>query len=198
MKKYFICILISILFVVISCSKNSLVMLRNRVFIESDSLSINSLNFVNDSICIYTQEFFFNMNEEYKKTEIKCFYKMDKNKLILTNIDCPIYLIGLSCFVLPDSIRNIYVSKFVTSRSPRLQTDQLLIAYSYGYINGIKNSDTLTFYKNNIFYAKSTKCLFPGTIVGVKHLYREVGKELTNQKRINRFMSSKRMITNME
>lgn len=134
----------------------------NEFFYSVDSLKMSTLNFVSEDICIYTQEFFKDIPEEFKRVEIICKYWRIDEFIILENIKCPDYLQGLSCYSLPDSITQIYKPKQEVNYMgipPRTEYDN---RNYYGYINGIKNRDTLKVINSNIYYLKYTPCFDEG------------------------------------
>ena len=189
-KDIFSIILILLLFVVYSCKSHRLTTLENRFFYNKDSIKINSLSFFQDNICIYTQEFLLPIDEKYKKIEIKSKYEIKGDLIFLKNIDSPPFLLNQSCFSLPDSIREIFISMFVTNTDtqipPRLTNDQFFQAYRYGYINGIKGIDTLEYRRGGIFYGKVVNCYYPEYIISVPvgECFTENGEMLKYRKKI--------------
>ncbi|MCD7969459.1 MAG: hypothetical protein LUF87_08705 [Alistipes sp.] len=144
------------------CSTNRHIDLSHRVYIADTPLKIMTLDFMSDSLCLFTQEYLVDMPEEFQRVEIICKYWQDGIYLILENIECPDYLKGLSCYTLPDSIRN----KFKPSEPQGIDRLWTLDEREYyGYIDGIKDKDTLQLEsKWLIQYFKYRPCLNEDTI----------------------------------
>lgn len=147
-------IIVGLLVYMQSCASLNPQILENRLFVDQDSLKYNSLQFINDSICIYTQEFAWDIGEQLQKTEIRCRYRIEKNRIILDAVKSPEFIEGKTCYSLPDSIKDIFISRIVTKKWPlRVYNQQMDSANYYCYINGI-NTDTITYYKDDLIYIK--------------------------------------------
>lgn len=157
MKKVFF--LIGFLFIGSSCSHR--LVLSNRVFVDRDSIKINSLDFINDSICIYKQSFKCEIQKPYKEIRIICKYETFKNKVILENLTSNTDSIGITCFIIPErellkcSLINEILSEkdTIIIGAPKTFTMHDL----YGYINNV-NRDTLFYKRNVISYNKLNRC----------------------------------------
>jgi len=164
-----------------------------KTFITSDSLHIESLSFINDSICIYLQEFKCDIDEKFRKTEIKCRYTLDKNQLILENItDLPSFLEGKSCYRLPDD--EIEKCDFIMKNTP---DDPFIVdkrsgwtkANFYGFINNINKTDTLIYSKNGFLYAKSILCFNEKKYHFLGKMFHEKDKKRLADKEIEKIFS---------
>jgi len=146
---------VTIVFLLLSsCTSTRNINVCQREFVYEDSLKISSFRFINDSICVYTQEFAIDIGVQLQKTEIVCRYRIDKNRIILNAVESPEFIAGKTYYSLSDSIKDIYISKIVTKKWPlQVYNQQMDLADYYGHINGI-NTDTITYYKDDLLYIK--------------------------------------------
>ncbi len=125
---------------------------------------MEKLNFINDSICIYTQEFLCDIDSAYKTTQIKCFYSVKNNYVVLSNLtkrNCSDSN-SMKCISLPYSI--IQQCKYmredlsnILSRPASIDAPpSISLAELYGFIN-IVQTDTLYYHNDVFFYNKSFK-----------------------------------------
>ncbi|MCD7969458.1 MAG: hypothetical protein LUF87_08710 [Alistipes sp.] len=139
----------------IMCSINRSIDVSHRIYTDEDSLKLRILDFINDSLCIYTQEYLVEMPEEFQRVEIICKFWKNNHYIILEPLDCPIFLKGVSCFILPDSVRNLF-------KAPQFQGIDRLMSFDergyYGFLDGIKDKDTLQIVGRDIYYFKNIPC----------------------------------------
>jgi hypothetical protein len=149
-----------------SCSKTIFINLSNKEFIKGEykeeyPYTVEKLNFINNSICIYTQEFLCDIDSAYKITQTICSYSVKDNYIILENArkDSSYNNLFLNCIPLPDSI--IQQCKYMRDDLLDIQSRLTGIGVPpppslvelYGYINIIQ-TDTLYYDRNIIYYIK--------------------------------------------
>jgi hypothetical protein len=152
-------ILFLILFLGQSCSK--MIVLTNKTFVDNDTIRMNSIQFMNDSVCIYVQKFLCDIDERYKETKIISHYEIIKKKIILKNLTLNPDSLNTPCYRLPESeIKKCHFfndpplkSKFILAGAP----GSFSKADVYGYINNI-TTDTLYYKKGTILYTKWYNC----------------------------------------
>lgn len=156
-------------------------------------MRLETIKFINDSICLYTQEYKCNI-KEYRKTEIQCTYKIVKDLVLLSSFDQPLFLKGLNCFSIPDSILKDCDFIFEdTKQNPfyiNLPT-QWNKSNLYGFINNINGTDTLLYHKGCLFYSKKSECFEINNIVLSTKVFTEQGRNKLKGKDINRIFKSK-------
>lgn len=194
MNKYIIIsYLLVILFILHACSTPK-IQLVNKLFVgDSQSCKLESFNFINDSICLYLQEFQCNIDDKYKKTEIICNYIVSGKFLILRNtmLNTPDFLEERSCFKLPDiELKKCFPEEKETPiiiGKPRDLTDEDV----FGYINNI-DVDTLYLDKGYILYGKSIGCASDnGMYVGILFYDKNKGMLLSQQQK-NKMLTSRK------
>lgn len=178
-KKYFYLLILPSFIFMYSCLSVKHTFFVNKQFFGMDSLKVDAIRFINDSVCIYSQEYKCDMDEIYKKIEIQCNYRIFKNLLFLEGVQRPAFLKGASCYVLPDSVLKKCNFIFEDTKespfyiNPRTKWSKCNI---YGYINNINGVDTLTYYKGCLLYAKQTKCFEENNIVLSTQIFFRDGK----------------------
>jgi hypothetical protein len=151
--------IISILILNLACSNN--IRLSNRYFESGDSNKLNSFAFINDTICIYKQEFLFDMPDDYKAAIIKCNYSVENNNVILKNLSKNKDSLKMTCFRIPEEVLSTIgffqpdtlKSKYIYLGAPPTISRIDL----YGYIDNI-TIDTMTIKRRSIVYDKRNKC----------------------------------------
>lgn len=147
----------SIIIIVICQACTRQLILINKTFIDDDPFKTNSLQFINDSICIYKQLFLCDIDEQYKETKIRCSYKINENMIILRNLMMQADSNNILWLKLPES----EITKCYFLRDELLGKKPILIGAPpnipmtdiYGYINNI-TTDTLIYKKRTIYYNK--------------------------------------------
>jgi hypothetical protein len=149
-----------LIFYFISCSN---IKLTHRYFECGDTIKVNSLSFVNDSQCIYKQEFLIEMPKEYQRVVTSCNYRIESNKLVLTNQLFEKNLIKSHCHRIPEEILNEvkffqpdtthkgYIYPGIPPTFSRMEL--------YGYFDNI-TIDTMTIKRHYINFKKVNDC-FP-------------------------------------
>jgi hypothetical protein len=187
-----------ILFLFYACSIPK-IQFANKLFIgDYQSYKVESFNFINDSVCLYLQEFQCDIDGKYKKTEIVCNYTVSGKYLILRNVtlNAPYFLEGKSCFKLPDmELKKCFPEdgeiKPIVIGKPRELTDGDV----FGYINNI-DIDTLYLHKGYILYGKSVRCVSNnGMYVGTLFHDKNKGVKLS-QKQKNEMLNSRKIPVN--
>lgn len=145
MKNVVFCVLVFLT----SCS--GALVLQNRVFISDESIYIYTLDFVNDSICVYRQECKHGVSpSQYLKIDITCHYEICDRMIILNKLS------GVR-----DSFDYEYISdtksvfdSFFSELPDRDSVCELALFNAYAFINDI-DSDTLHYYATKrIAYGK--------------------------------------------
>ena len=152
--------LIIVTFVILTLSCSHKITMAHRTFNTGDSNKISSLNFINDTICVYEQQFLFNMPTPYKKVKIICHYAIEKKKLILKNITTNRDSSNVTCFRIPEVDLNridffkppILTDSIILGKPPTLTRIDL-----YGFIDNI-TVDTLIINRHKIYYNKKNDC----------------------------------------
>jgi len=143
------------------------VVLQNRTFVSGDSIKILSLQFIDDSTCIYEQEYQCDVDEKFRNTRIICDYQVNENRIILKNKTTDLDSLSSTCFKLPDSevkkCNNFNEDKFKDTNFTIGPSGPDIIAW-YGYIDNI-TIDTLFYEKKQIHYAKMIEC-FDSSFIG--------------------------------
>src|SRR4030042_295910 len=151
-------IYIAVLLVFSSCSKE--LILTNKIYFCGDSIKVNTIHFLNDSICNYEQKYLCEIEEPYKKTVEICHYKIHKNLIILKNLTKDSDSIGSTYFKIPDSELNkcsFFNEKLPDNGQIRMGAPRTISnTEMFGFINNI-TTDTLLFKKKVIFYQKLYK-----------------------------------------
>lgn len=157
---YIILITLSVTYV--SCTSKNIVLINKEFTIgETDLVKQEFLNFIDDSVCIYIQIFKCDIDEKYRNVEIKCLYKISGDYVDLTAIEQPDFLVGKSCYAIPDSVLQkcdvIYID---TPENPFYLARYGLWdrAKAYGFINNINGTERLFYKKDNLFHAKVLSC----------------------------------------
>lgn len=185
--KYLCYIILAIGFIYTSsCISKKEFDLKNQKFLIGQNSSIKQeyLNFIDDSICVYHQRFNCNIDEKYRNTEIKCLYKISGNYIDLMAIEQPDFLVGKSCYAIPDSVLQkcdaIYVN---TPEDPFYLTPEghWDKAKAYGFINNINGTERLFYKKENLFYAKVLSCYGENTLANYQVFHKENKDELSNK-----------------
>ena len=196
MKK--ILLLTFVILIIQSCS-NSKFSLAGKEFLVTDPIKSEFISFIDDSICIYTQTFHCDIDKTYQDVIIRCRYKMEKDLIIVTNIESPDYLKERDCYIIPDSILKkcdlIYINTPDNPFTLDLRT-KITKADVYGRIDNINNSDTLLFHKNNIFYAKVLTCLPKEIRRSNFQYFNEKGKKRLNSKTIHKLIKAGKIPVN--
>ncbi|MDU1890982.1 MAG: hypothetical protein E6767_09855 [Dysgonomonas sp.] len=164
-----------------------------------DSIKSEFITFIDDSLCIYTQTFHCDMNEKYQNTNIQCKYRVEKKLIILNSIECPDYLKKKECYTIPDSILKNCNLIYADTPTDPFDLDiraKITKADLYGQINNINNSDTLLFYKNNIFYAKVLSCLPVEVRRSNFQFFNEKGKKRLDNKILMKLMKAQKIPIN--
>lgn len=148
---YFILILI----ICQSCAKQ--LILIDKTFVDGDLYKANSLHFINDSVCIYKQIFLCDVDEQFKETKISCSYKINKNRIILRNLDIQSDSNNIPWFKLSEAeIRKCnFLNDELSEKKPIIigAPPHISKIDIYGYINNI-TTDTLIYRKKTIYYNK--------------------------------------------
>ena len=159
--KFVLSLLLILYFV--SCSNFKL---TQRYFECGDSIKVNSLSFVNDSQCVYKEEFLIEMPKEYQRKVTKCNYRIDLNKLVLTNQINDTNLIKSHCHRIPEEILNevkffqpdtTHEENIYPGMPPTFSRIEL-----YGYFDNV-TIDTMTIKRHYINFKKVYDC-FPNYI----------------------------------
>jgi hypothetical protein len=158
MRQNILIIALIIFIIITSCSNHKL---ANRYYECGDSIKINSLNFINDSICIYKQSYLIDMPKPYRQTQINCLYKLEHRKIVLKNRSQNRDSIEKSCFKIPEDV----LTKINFFKPDTLKNKRILIGAPptfsridlYGYINNIIE-DTLNLNVRKILYIKENDC----------------------------------------
>jgi hypothetical protein len=144
-----------------------MLVLSGKTYTNENPYKISSIKFINDSICIYLQEFLCDLDTQFRKTIVVCYYQINKDKIILKNSSTHPDSINSTCFKLPD--KEISKCKFLEDE---LNTAKVLIIDDprfsklelYGYIDNI-TTDTLFYKKKTIYYGKRNKCCHPSIYI---------------------------------
>ena len=147
----------------VSCSKTFTINMQGRVFVDGNQYKSESLEFVNDTICLYTQELHCNVSDQYKKMTITCLYKITNSNIILTNINYHPDS-SYNCIKLPE--KEVNNCKFLKEESDKIieKTSGCIGCFedtplndSYSYLDNV-GIDTLYYKDNYICYRKWMGC----------------------------------------
>ena len=157
MRNYFFLIIILFMMMILSCSKTLTV--QGRVFAVNDQYKSTSLEFINDTVCIYTQELHCGVSDQYRKKVITCLYEVINSNIVLKNINYhPDSL--YTYFELPEEEKNNceFIKKDIDQVIEKAKG--FLVNYGssvfemhYGYLNNV-GIDTLAYTDNCIYYSK--------------------------------------------
>lgn len=139
-----------------------MLVLNNRTFVDNDTIKASSLQFINDSVCIYEQKFLCDIDKPFKETKIVAHYETFKKKIILRNMTMHSDSINATCFSLPESeikkcnfFNEVFLKpKYILAGAP----GSISKADIYGYINNI-TKDTLSYKRGTIYYSKWNNCV---------------------------------------
>jgi hypothetical protein len=144
---------------IMSCSN---LKLSNRYFQSNDSIRINSFHFINDSLCLYKQDFVIEMPKGYQSIIIKCDYRTESNKrLVLKNLCTNQDSAKANCFSIPENVLNevsffqsdtIHSNILIIDKPPDMMRRDI-----YGYFNNI-TIDTMKIKAHKIIYGKRIDC----------------------------------------
>ncbi|MDU1890981.1 MAG: hypothetical protein E6767_09850 [Dysgonomonas sp.] len=174
--------------------------LSGKEFVSEDKIKSESLIFLDDSICVYTQTFHCDINKIFEYTEIRCKYNINKELILLKPIERPSYLEGLDYFLIPDSILKkcdlIYIDTpddpFILNRIAGWTKENM-----YGYINNI-DEETILYYHNNdnIIYANLFTCMVGEAQSSRFTPFTQKGKKRISNKALNKLMRSGKIPVN--
>ena len=144
-----------------SCSSSKFSLVGKEFSTSDKSTKGESLNFINDSLCFYTQTFYCDIPERYRITDIKCRYTINGDIISLKRISCPEYLENQSCYILSIDCAPMPVDtiehRLIIGAPPKID--------KIGLINNINVEEDFLYYKGCIYYAKALSCL-PKEITG--------------------------------
>lgn len=174
-----------------SCSKNIFVNLSTKDFVDENQYKIEKLNFVNDSICIYTQEFLCDIDSTYKTTQTVCSYNIKGNYIILENVVKDSILARLvplpdsvvqQCRYMRDDLLDILSRPIAIDAPPATS-----LAEIFGFINVI-HTDILYYDRGIIYYKKSFKTIQSFQFLMIRTtFFVENGKSIAkNEKRLKK------------
>lgn len=179
MKSIFYTVLILVIFG--SCSP--VLVLQDKTFVSGDSIKIFTLQFVDDSTCVYEQNYRCDIDEKFRDTRIFCDYQVNKNRIILKNKTTDMDSLSSECFKLPESeikkCNNFNEDKVKDSGFTIGPSEPNVLAW-YGYIDNI-TIDTLFYKKRQIHYAKRVEC-FDSSFIGRSFI------DITNERKRLRVM----------
>ncbi|MDR0659621.1 MAG: hypothetical protein LBG19_02225 [Prevotellaceae bacterium] len=185
---------IAVLLILSSCSSSKFTLAGKEYSLGSEIKS-ESIDFVSDNICLYTQIYHCNIPEKYKITEIECSYTISGDTITLKRISSPEYLENQSCYIMPDSIIVNCEPMFAdTRKSPLFLGRYWTKVDAYRVINSINVEEKLLYYKGCIYYAKFLSCYSKESTASSFYVFCEGGrkanrkirsmKKLTRQRRI--------------
>ena len=150
MRNYFFLIIILFMMMILSCSKTLTV--QGRVFAVNDQYKSTSLEFINDTVCIYIQELHCEVSEQYRKRIITCLYEVLNSNIILKNINYHPDS-SYTYFELPEEEKNKceFIKKDIDSTLIKKEGYKWSnIKYHYGHFNNV-GIDTFTYSSNNYY-----------------------------------------------
>jgi hypothetical protein len=153
--------IILFLFLIFLCSCSKRYSLNNNEFLCLDLIRTHSLKFINDSICIYDQEFLCEMKQPYDFYRVNCKYFIEGNKIILKNLSEHPDSSVQTCFEIPDrafdNCKPIIDEIKEESEIFRIPPKATLLIDVFRYYNNI-TTDTLTYKRRRIKYVKKVDC----------------------------------------
>jgi hypothetical protein len=123
---------------------------------------MSSLEFIDDSTCVYLQRFVCDVEPPFDEIYIKCHYTRNRQELIVKNITSNPDSMTADCFKIPESK---LLDCFSEAGSTINHSDTFIggkVALSkyemYGYFNNI-SADTMQIRGRRIKYDKLNKCV---------------------------------------